>query len=323
MSWQPQSQLWPGKTAILFVHGIGSAKPGHYDSLLQNFDKCIGPAPAQGIAKYCLYYDDVNDWFQDKIGLASKLGAVQSFIETEVAKETDPNLAKAIAAYLGDVLLPVLNEAARVAVRDRILAQLDQIRLDGHRTGIQFQNQRISIVCHSMGCFHTYEALHAAAKDPSLKLMPISDLMQFRSVMFMASPVQLIRTVAGKLGGIVPTGHMATLDTDRPSRPFEIDAVTGKPVYSVRDWVSIAGNMDPVGGNFYRKKVPWAYMDIEGQDSLLDDQSLLNIKDALDLAGVLADIAMNGSASSQILRDPHSWDNYIANHARQIVRWIS
>jgi len=140
----------------------------------------IGAAPAQGIAKYCIYYDDVNDWFQDKIGLASQLGAVQSFIEAEVGKETDPNLAKAIA-----------------------------------------------------------------------------------------------------------------------------------------------GNLDPVGGNFFKKTVPWAYMDIEGQKSLLDDQSLLNIKDALDLAGVLADIAVNGAASSQILRDPHSWDNYIANHAQEIVRWIA
>jgi hypothetical protein len=323
MGWQPQSQLWPSQSAILFIHGIGNAKPGHYDSLLRGFDEGIGPAAAQGIAKYCIYYDDLNDWFKDKVGLASQLSTLQEFVRQEAARETDPDLGAAIAAYLGDVLLPILNEAARIAVRDRILAQLQRIRLDGDRSGVQYQNQKISIVCHSMGCFHTYEALHAAAANPDFKLMPVSDGMRFRSVQFMASPVQLIRTVAGKFGALVPKRNLAALSDQGLFRPFENDVVTGKPVYSVRDWVSIAGDLDPVGGHFFKKKIGWAYMSPEGQNALIDDQSSLNVRDKMELVGILSDIALNGEGSSQILRDPHSWGNYIANHAQQIVKWIA
>ncbi len=323
MAWQPQSQLWPKQTAVLFIHGIGTAKPGHYDSLLKEFDQCVGPAVAPGIAKYCIYYDDLNDWFQDKVGLGAQLSAVQSFVSAEVGKETAPDLGAAVAAYLGDVMLPILNEAARIAVRDRIIAQLQRIRLDGNKSGVQYQNQRISIVCHSMGCFHTYEALHAAADNPDLKLMPISDMMKFRSVQFMASPVQLIRTVAGKLGAIVPKGNLATLSDQGLFRPFEKNAVTGQPEFSVRDWVSIAGDLDPVGGHFFKKKVAWAYMAPPGQNGLIDDQKSLNIKDKMDLIGILTDIALKGEASPEILRDPHSWSNYIANHAPQMAQWLS
>ncbi len=322
MSWQPQSQLWPSNQAVLFIHGIGSAKPGHYDSLLTRFDTAIGPAAAPGIAKYCIYYDDVNDWFQDKVKFSTQLAAVQAFIQEQVGKETDPDLGKTVAAYMGDVVLPVINEAARIAVRDRILAQILQIRLDGNKSGIQFQNQRISIVCHSMGCFHTYEALHAAASNPAFKLLPITDLMQFRAVMFMASPAQLIRSVAGALGPIIPKGHLAVLSGPGLFRPFEKD-ITGETVYSARNWVSITGDLDPVGGHFFKKKAAWAYMFPEGQTSLIDDQSALNIKDKAELIGILADIAVKREASPQILRDPHSWDNYIANHGQEIVKWMA
>ncbi len=323
MGWKPQSQLWPKQTAVLFIHGIGTAKPGSYDPLLKLFADSLGPAVAPGIAKYCVYYDDLNDWFQDKIGLASQLSALQGFVEQAAARETDPDLGAAIAAFLGDVLLPILNEAARLAVRDRILAQIQQIRLDGHKSGVQFQNQKISIICHSMGCFHTYEALHAASADPALQLLPVSDLMQFRSVIFMASPVQLIRTVAQEFGALIPKGHLAALSDQGVFRPSETDVVTGNPGYCARDWVSIAGDLDPVGGHFFKKRAPWAYMAPAGQTAIVEDQSFLDIKDKSDLIGILADIAVNGESSAQILRNPHSWDNYIAHHAAEIAGWIA
>jgi hypothetical protein len=323
MGWQPQSQSWPKQSAVLFIHGIGNAKPGHYDPLLKEFDQRVGPAVAQDIAKYCIYYDDLNDWFQDKVGLASQLSALQGFINAEVSKETAPDLGAAVAAFLGDVMLPILNEAARIAVRDRILAQLQRIRLDGNKSGVQYHNQRISIVCHSMGCFHTYEALHAAASNPAYQLMPVSDSMRFRSVQFMASPVQLIRTVAGKFGALVPKGNLATLSDQGLFRPFEKDVVTGEPVFSVKNWISIAGDLDPVGGHFFKRKAAWAYMDPQGQSSLIDDQKSLNIKDKMDLIGILTDIALKGEASAEILRDPHSWSAYIANHAPQMAQWLA
>jgi hypothetical protein len=323
MAWQPQSQKWPKQTAVFFIHGIGAAKPGHYDSLLKDFDQCVGPAVSQGVAKYCIYYDDVNDWFKDKVELGAHLSALQAFISSEVGKETAPDLGEAVAGYLGDVMLPLLNEAARLAVRDRIIAQLQRIRLDGNASGVQYHNQRISIVCHSMGCFHTYEALHAIASNPAYKLMPVSDSMRFRSVQFMASPVQLIRTVAGKFGALVPKGNLAALSDKGLFRPFETDAITGQPEYSVRDWVSIAGDLDPVGGHFFHKKVGWAYAAPAGQSSFIDDQKSLNIKDKMDLIGILTDIALRGEASPEILRDPHSWTNYILNRPQQIAEWIA
>ncbi|MEX2115639.1 MAG: hypothetical protein WEB37_02035, partial [Bacteroidota bacterium] len=59
----PQSiPNWGGRRAILFVHGIGDAKPGHYQDLVDRFRAILGNA-GNDFALYTLYYDEQNDWF--------------------------------------------------------------------------------------------------------------------------------------------------------------------------------------------------------------------------------------------------------------------
>ena len=116
----------------------------------------------------------------------------------------------------GDVVWPVLSASHRFAVRDAILAQLNQIQVDRNESAIQRGEDpldyEISVIAHSLGCFHTYEALSAAASEPSHRLRPATDLFTLKSVFLMASPVQLIQSVAGAIEKFIPsTATLATL----------------------------------------------------------------------------------------------------------------
>jgi hypothetical protein len=129
----------------------------------------------------------------------------------------------------------------------------------------------------------------------------------------MASPVQLIRTVAGAIGAAVPDRQaLATL-----AKPLAIPSETrgGKVVACTKDFISITGSHDPVGGHLLGTKLDWAYMDIPGQISTVVPQQLLNIstRDSTAL-GLASAIAAGGTQ----VRDPHAWGGYIDSQARQM-----
>ena len=193
----PQTQRWPEDRAILFVHGVGNASNGDYAPLVAQVEELLGDQAKQ-FALYFLYYDQVNDWFANKeqAGLEFQrlVGAIRS--KSDV---TNVSLGNAIAEFAGDVLWPVLLADARTAVRETYLNQLRQIIRDGERAGISVPFQHLSIIAHSMGCFHTYEALCEAAADEGQGLSPARWGVQFDNVIYMASPVQLIRTIAGAI----------------------------------------------------------------------------------------------------------------------------
>ena len=69
MAWQPQTMQWPADRAVLFVHGVGDPSPGDYDALLETFRGALGDNLAPTLAIYFLYYDDLNDWFAQKVQL--------------------------------------------------------------------------------------------------------------------------------------------------------------------------------------------------------------------------------------------------------------
>jgi hypothetical protein len=123
----------------------------------------------------------------------------------------------------------------------------------------------------------------------------------------MASPVQIIRTIGGAIGGLIPdVGSLATL-----SRPLAIPAESrrGKNVRCTKQFVSVTGTHDPVGGHVLGKQLPWAYMKIPGQKSIIVPQTGLNINSAEATAQALAAaFAPGGPANS----DPHSWTAYVA-----------
>ena len=322
--WQAETREWPADEAVLFVHGVGDASPGDYDDLVAAFLESVGGDAASNLAVYFLYYDDVNDWANRKVGMGPLIDRISGFLKPRAeAEAADQGLGTSIAEYAGDVLFPLLNEAYRRVVQERYLAQLNQIRLDGDRAHVPFHRQRISIICHSLGCFHTYEALHAAAGDPRHALLPVTNAMRFANVIYMASPVQLIRTLGQGLGDIVPQHGLATLNGDGLFCPSERNVVTGEPVLSTRRWVSITGDLDPIGGHFFKRRIDWAYMDIgDAQQSYVDDQAALNIHSKAELASHLLSSRKKGASPSLPLNDPHSWSGYIARHTGEIRQWL-
>ncbi|MCH7680788.1 hypothetical protein IID10_15730 [candidate division KSB1 bacterium] len=322
MNWQPDTKKWPDRRAILFVHGIGNSKPGDYDSLIQEFLKGIGQDVADKLAVYFLYYDDINDQHANKSQLADGISKIKGFIKARASQESGDELSEAIAEYSSDVIFPVLSEAARINIRERFIAQLQQIRLDGKASGVFFFEQEITIICHSMGCFHTYEALHGAASNEQYHLLPVTDNMQFANVIFMASPVQLIRSIASRLGDVVPKSGLATLSGAKFFVPSQKTA-TGRTVYSTNNWISITGDLDPVGGYFFKKRADWAYMNVEGQKSFIDNQSALDINSKEELAEIIMEAVGKQGVPSLPINNPHSWDAYIQRHKEDLITWLN
>ncbi|MCA0375767.1 MAG: hypothetical protein LCH84_08870 [Gemmatimonadetes bacterium] len=315
-----QSHVWKDNRALLLVHGIGNAKPGDYQDLVQAVRTALG-SEADGIAIYQLFYDQVNDWFAAKNNLgalfAQALDAVADQIDDEV-------LGPVLADVLGDVLWPVLVADARAAVREAYLLQLKQIVSDGVAAGIPAAHQRLSIICHSLGCFHTYETLHHAAVTKSAMLQPATHGVRFENVVFMASPVQLIRTVAMKLGSLVP--NRRTLYTGRDealSIPSQVKTLGGT-VTSVQRWISITGALDPVGGHFFRSKADWAYMDVPGtSEALIDAQSALNISTKAQLVATLKASLRDHEAPVITPQNPHSWTAYVERNTDKLKGWLT
>lgn len=319
MSFELQSHQWPARRAVLLVHGIGNAKPGDYTQLVGEVNAALG-AEAANTAIYQLWYDQVNDWFAAKTDLAHLISVAVKALADRIG---DSEIGEVIAESAGDVLWPVLSANARAAAREAFLAQVKQMVQDGVASGVPARRQKLSIICHSLGCFHTYEALHHAALFPSHALQPATHEVVFDNVVFMASPVQLIRTVADAMGNLVPNKRwLYTVKDAMLSIPSET-TLAGAVTPSVRRWVSITGDLDPVGGHFFRKRAPWAYMDVAGQQSFVDDQSALNITSKAQLVQVLKASLRDHAPPVITPSNPHSWENYVRGHAAELQQWMA
>jgi hypothetical protein len=309
-----QKQEWLGDSAVLLMHGIGNAAPGDYVDVAEAVKSALGPRTAV----YSLFYDVFNDWFSAKSDAKALIGRLTSAI-----RSNDSDVPDTIAEFVGDVIWPLFIDASRTAIKRAYLAQMHQMVEDGMRSTGKVPGQlRFSIICHSLGCFHTYELLHAMAGDPTLKLRPGTEGVRFKSVVFMASPVQLIRTVVQAVGGLVP-GELATLLAAGLRIPSE--EVLRRNIKSVERWVSVTGDLDPIGGHFLRRKADWAYMDISEPPntiSIVDAQTLIGSgDDRADLLALLREAVSEGQATSIRPNNPHDWLAYIQRHQEDLKTW--
>jgi hypothetical protein len=323
---KPVSNRWRGKDAIVLVHGVGNAAVGDYADLVKQISDVLGDR-ADKFAIYMVYYDQVNDWFQSKenakVGFTRLVQGVRSMVASEKLKAKDPAaLGNVISEIIGDVIWPVLLADARNAVRALLIDQLIQVVNDGDAAGVAPADQRISIIAHSMGCFHTYEALHTIADDPTLAIGPASGGVTFANVVFMASPVRLIRTVAEKIDALVP--QRETMRTLSKPLGMPMQASVTKTVPVAAHTVSISGNLDPVSGHFFRTEPAWAYTELPGQERFVDEQQLAMIdgSDEFSLTEILHNSLQKRSAPDIQPNNPHSWDAYVQRHAGDLRGWL-
>ncbi|MDA1080691.1 MAG: hypothetical protein O2973_03285 [Gemmatimonadetes bacterium] len=319
MSYTPVIRDWPADRAILIVHGIGNTQTGGGEEIEAAVRAALGP-DADSIAIYQLYYDGINDWFAGKTQAAA---LISKLVGKFRQSEQNQALADTLADYAGDVLWPVMSVSARVAVRSAYIAQLQQVVNDGVRCGHAPAQQRLTIITHSLGCFHTYEALHEISRQSSYKLQPGTHHVRFENVISMASPVQLIRSVAGAMGAAVPDRTTLTTLSDAGLSLPEQKRLDGVVVPSAKRWISIAGDLDPVGGYALRKRLAWAYADIPGQLSLIDQESAVTIANGDDLRTALHASLRTGKAPAIAPNDPHSWTAYVGRHADDIKGWVA
>lgn len=328
----PQTQRWPADRAVLFVHGIGNAGVGDYAPLVERVQALLGDA-ASRFAFYFVYYDELNDWFAGKLqagALFEKLvGAIRAQLHAaNSGSARSAGLGNTIAEFAGDVLWPVLLADARTAVRTLFLDQLRQIVRDGDAAGVPARRQHVSIIAHSMGCFHTYEALAESAADQGQGLAPATWGVRFDNVVYMASPVQLIRTVAQKIEGVIQRPEtLHCVAGQALACPGEAN-VSGTFVPSARRTVSITGNLDPVGGHLMRTRLPWAYMDFPDEPTFepyVDPQQLATHDGSEDvsLAGLLQAALRERQAPDISPANPHDWGGYIERRAEQLRGWLT
>ncbi len=311
MAFSPQSIHWKSKHGILLVHGIGNASEGADGSFpLDALRDSLGD-DAAGTAIYRLNYDFINDWAATKVDFGAALLALKQSVGQKLGGDMSADI---VADYIGDVLWPVLSANIRFAVRDAFVAQLAQIHVDRCNAALARGDDpldySISIVAHSLGCFHAYEGLWATSTEPSHQLTPRSDLFTLQSVVLMASPVQLIRSVAGAIRALVPDVDSLTCI----SQPLAIPAEThrGKRTPCTPRFVAVTGSQDPVGGHVLGHKQDWAFMNVPGQETIIDGQRLTTVSSRAELASAL--LAVKSGAAPPI-SDPHSWTAYIARHA--------
>lgn len=314
MAFQPQTMFWKGKRAVLLVHGIGDASTGKDGALPIDVLKDALGDDARDIALYRLNYDFINDWLATKIQFAAGITAFKQALKLEFG---DNDSDGTISEYAGDVLWPVLSVSIRLAVRDAFIAQLEQIHIDRGESALARGDDpldyQISVISHSLGCFHTYEALTAIAEEPSHELRPASDLFTFDSVFLMASPVQLIRTAANLLGPLIP--DTATLATVANPLAIPGEVRRGKRVPCTSDFISVTGTHDPIGGHLLGKRFDWAFMDMPGQQTIIVPQHALDIDTKAGTAKALAHAFAKGGPKPN---DPHSWANYITAQSRTL-----
>jgi hypothetical protein len=314
----PQSLDWPADRALLLVHGIGNARPGDYDSLVAQLTGILDGQPNK-YAIYTFYYDQVNEWFSTKVQAAQQIA---TFVSAIRARLEATKLGNSVADFAGDIIWPVLIADAREAVRTAFLAQLQQIIRDGRRAKVTTPFQRLSIICHSLGCFHTFEALHAAARSTTQGLAPGTDGVRFENVIFMASPVQLIRTVGRDIGAVIPQpGSLTCVSAQTLAMPSET-IITGEAVTSSKHTVSITGNLDPVGGYFFRNPLTWAYMHLPDQESRIDRQDFVNMQQS-DLEKVLTQALQDHGPPQITVQSPHDWGKYVDRHATDLQGWLN
>jgi hypothetical protein len=310
VSFIPQSLDWPSNRAILLVHGIGNASTGAafpLDALRDSLGARAGET-----AIYTLNYDFINDWAATKVDLAAAITLMKKTVCDRLGSD---DAADTLADYIGDVLWPVVSAGIRFAVRDALVAQLAQIGIDRTEAALARGHDPldygISIVAHSLGCYHSYEGLWAIATEPRYQLMPRSDRFTFHAVVLMASPVQLIRSVAGAIRALVPDlSTVAALSHDL-AIPAETRGSMATPCTS--HFISVCGTKDPVGGHLLGDRLAWAFMDIPGQELVVDPQQILNFATKAELAAALR-AARTGSGPGVQVNDPHSWASYIARH---------
>ena len=322
-----QSIPWTGKKrAVLLVHGVGNARVGDYADLVLQIERLLG-AEAATSAIYTFYYDQINDWFVQKQQAGLLFGSfVQNLRQLLAAvriNASDPvSLGNAIADLVGDVLWPVLLADARNAVRDALLEQLFQIVSDAEDASVSSRDMQLSIVAHSMGCFHVYETLQTIASDLSLGLGPASGGLQMANVIYMASPVQLIRSVMQRITMLIPQQSSIRSLSQPLSLPQQLSG--NLTVELARHTAAISGDLDPIGGHFFRAQPQWAFMALPGQQTLIDQQHVASINgsEELKLTEVLH-TALRDRAAPQITPDnPHSWSEYVRRHENDLRNWL-
>ena len=321
---QPIVQNWESPAAVLLVHGIGNDTSDDLIPIENELRQVISNDNGS-LSCYRFSYEFINDWITEKTQVKKVVAKLKNSISEKLGSTETTNI---VTDYLADVIWPLLSSDIRRAIRKALIQQLQQIVKDGIDSGFPKDTQKITIMAHSLGCFYTYEALHYCATHPDEQLQPATHGVRLENVILMASPVQLIRTVASTIKPIIPEpDDLAALALPELAFPFE-KTFYGTVTPLVKNWYTITGDLDPIGGHLMRRKLDWAYTAIPPNDGLppatevIERQDWCSINTMDELVEQLKE-AITGDEFPKIsINNPHSWMRYIEHHKQELEQWF-
>lgn len=324
MSFHPITQKWESPTAVLLVHGIGNASLKSLDPVEDELRQTIGES-AGSFPCYRFSYEFINSWVSEKTRLKKLISKLKEQIAEKLGSA---EVTRILTDYLGSIIWPLLSLKIRRAIRKALLLQLRQLVQDGINSGYPKEDQKISIVAYSLGCFHIYEALHYCATHPEEQLQPETHGVRLENVLLVASPIKLIQSVISDLRTVISKpDDLAVLSLPDLAFPFE-RSFYGSITPMVRNWYSITGDLDLVGGYLMRRKLEWAYMCIPPNDGLppatevIERQEWSAIDTIDDLAPLLKKAVIRKKFPRITLADPHSLMNYLHHHKLELEQWF-
>jgi hypothetical protein len=96
----------------------------------------------------------------------------------------------------------------------------------------------------------------------------------------------------------------------------------GQFVPYMRRLLSITGDLDPVGGYLWRRKLDWAYMDIPGTDRYVEPQQIAGLESDDDLASMTQRAMQSGQHWTMQPNNPHDWVHYVEHNAERLRHWM-
>jgi hypothetical protein len=119
--------------ALLFIHGIGNARPGDYDPLVAQVRQILNEQSPQ-TAIYFFYYDQFNQWFADKTQAAQGCTKLVQVISSRLNQTT---LGTTIADFVSDVIWPILIADARSAIASARIGHIWRSQNNNHSSTVK------------------------------------------------------------------------------------------------------------------------------------------------------------------------------------------
>lgn len=228
----------PKRTTLIWVHGMGDSQAGFAKELRETLVKGFAGQPGVADIRHEeIVYEDINADVSEKIrkcdlAIGDVCGKVTLPMVGSLDRYTDD-----VKDALGDVFPDWLSRGVRLWVFQRFNERILDIVTRARDDDVRPSQHSISLVCHSLGTFITYEYLHWV-KD--VFRLGVSGF-RLDNVFMLAPVIALMKEL--RLGAAMNDFDLAL---NNPfSKPWVVNHATQVPATNMRKWWAYRHKLDP------------------------------------------------------------------------------